>query len=97
MYTVGRLYEVENSGQSVIGSEIPIRLIRATAPSIVIYGSEQKPDTIADMQNIHTESTPLTVANYYRFNSLPRFIAFVGDVDDIEVSNCRLVDVGAIS
>lgn len=97
MYTTGKLYEVENSGRGSIGVEIPIRLISAIAPSIVIYGSEQPPDAIADMQNIHTESTPLILADYYRFNSLPRFISFVGTVDDIEVSNCRLVEVKDIS
>lgn len=97
MYTTGKLYEVEESGQSVIGSEIPIRLISAVAPSIVIYGSEQLPSAISAMQNIHTESTPLIVADYYRFNSLPRYIAFIGTVDDIEVSNCRLVEIDDIS
>lgn len=97
MYTTGKLYEVEESGQSVIGAEIPIRLISALTPSIVIYGSEQPPSAISDMQNIHTESTPLIVADYYRFNSLPRYIAFIGTVDDIEVSNCRLVEISDIS
>ncbi len=97
MYAVDTLYEVQNTGRAKIGDDIPIRLIRTVAPSIVIYGSEEKPSAIADMQNIHTDSTPLIVADWYNFGSLPKFIAFVGDVDDIEVSNVRLVPISSIS
>jgi hypothetical protein len=97
MYTVGKLYKVETTGRSVIGTEIPIRLISAVAPSIIAYGSEQKPENIADMQDMASATSPFIVADYYRFNSLPRYIAFIGSVDDIEVSNCRLVEIGPIS
>ena len=97
MYDVDILYEVQETGRSKIGADIPIRLISALAPSIIIYGSEQKPSALADMQDIASESSPLIVADWYSFNSLPKFIAFVGSVDDIEVSNVRLVDKGAIS
>ena len=96
MYTTGILYEVEESQQSVLGVEIPIRLI-GTSVSVTIYGSEEKPSAISEMEDIASDASPFIIADWLNFGSLPRFIAFVGTVDDIEVSNCRLVDNGAIS
>ena len=97
MYTTGILYEVEKSQQAVNGAEIPIRLISALAPSITIYGAEQPPDNVLDMADIASDISPIIIADWYSFGSLPRFITFVGTTDDIEVSNARLVDKGAIT
>jgi len=97
MYTTGKLYEVSKSGRPVIGNDVPIRIISALAPSIAIYGSEQVPDAVSDMQNIHSESTPIIVSDYYRFASIPRYIAFIGTADDIEVSNCKLDEIKDIT
>jgi len=96
MYSKDILYEVKKSQQSVFGVEIPIRLIGASV-SVTIYGSEEKPNSISEMEDIANDASPFIIADWLNFGSLPRFIAFVGTVDDIEVSNCRLVDNGAIS
>ncbi len=97
MYDTGRLYEVQETGRAKIGDKIPIRIIDAGAPSIIIYGSEQKPVNVAAMADIASDVSPFIVADWYDFDALPKYIAFIGTADDIEVSNVRLVDLSAIS
>lgn len=97
MYSTGKLYEVEKSGQGKAGDTIPIRIISAVAPSIIIYGAEETPVSVAVMQDIASGDSPFIVADYYNFASLPRFIAFIGTADDIQVSNVRLKLIGDIS
>ena len=94
MYEIGKLYETEQGHQSVIGNEFPV-IISGVGASITILGSEQKPATLNDMQDIATASSPFT-EGVVRFNSFPRYISFAGNGDNIEVGNCRLVDSGSI-
>ncbi len=98
VYETGKLYETRKSGRTPIGVEIPIRIISAAAPSLIIYGSEKLPANVSDMADIDNGvSTPYTAAGYIRVNSLPRYIAFIGTADSIEVSNVALDDKGAIT
>ena len=97
MYDVDILYEVEDLFLKRNASSIPIRIISAAAPSITIYGSEELPANIADMQDLASADSPFIISDVYNFNSVPRYIAFVGTADDIEVSNIKLTPRGAIS
>lgn len=96
MYAKDKLYEVRNPQRRKAGDAIPIRFIGGTV-SITIYGSEEKPDNISDMKDIASDDSPFVTADWYNFDSLPRFIAFVGTVTDIEVSNVALDLIGDIT
>ena len=97
MYDVDILYEVKNEKDKRVSSTIPIRIISAAAPSITVYGSEELPADVADMKDLASADSPFIVADWYSFNSVPRYIAFVGTADAIEVSNIELIERGPIS
>lgn len=97
MYSVGILYEVQSEKEKRIAGSIPIRIISAAAPSIIVYGSEEMPANVSDMADIASADSPFILAGWLTFYSLPKYISFVGTADDIEVSNIELIDRGAIS
>ena len=97
MYDVDILYEVKNEKDKRVSSTIPIRIISAAAPSITVYGSEELPEDVADMQDLASADSPFIVADVYGFSSVMRYIAFIGTADAIEVSNIELIERGPIS
>jgi len=89
MYTTGKLYRTREPQLGKIGDKVGIRLIGDTV-SITIYGSESKPDELADMADIAPDSSPFTSEGFLNFDLLPKYIAFDGTVTGIEVSNVAL-------
>ena len=95
---VDKLYQTRNPSRRMLGDKVAIRLAGVSV-SITVYGSDSDlpPENISDMADIASDDSPFTVADWYSFEALPRWIAFAGTVTDIEVSNVALDLYGDIS
>lgn len=90
---VGKLYSVKANVSQNIGQTARLEL-RGTV-SIDIYGSEDKPATLAEMSLVTTET--LTDNSYYALDTLPTYVSFVGTSDIINVGAYELTLIDDIS
>lgn len=92
MAVVGKLYSVKAHSSANIGQTARVEL-RGTV-NLVIYGSEDEPATVSVMTPV---SETLTDDFYYALDTLPKFIAFVGTADLINVAGYDLTLIGDIA
>ncbi len=88
MIEVGKLYLTKAHTSQQIGQTARVEL-RGTV-SLTVYGSEGEADDITGSTDMTPASGALTEDFYYPFDTLPKYIAFVGTSDLIDVSGYDL-------
>ena len=92
MAEVGKLYLTKTISLNNIGQTSRIELNGTV--SLTVYGSEDEQANVAAMTPV---SEALTADFYYPFDTLPKYIAFIGTADRINVSGYSLEYVKDIS
>ena len=90
--TVGKLYLTKAHTSANIGQTARIEL-KGTV-NLVVYGSEEEKDTVAELT---PASEALTEDFYYPFDTLPKYVAFIGTADIINVGGYDLTYIKDIS
>jgi hypothetical protein len=88
MYEVGKLYLTKAHTSANIGQTARVEL-KGTV-NLIVYGSEGEATDITDETDMTPASGALTEDFYYPFDTLPKYIAFVGTSDLINVSGYDL-------
>lgn len=92
MLETGKLYSVKTNTLNDIGQTARIEL-KGTV-NLIVYGSEDEQDTVSELTAV---SEALTADSYYSFDTLPKYIAFIGTADRINVGGYILTYVKDIS
>ncbi|MDA3953114.1 MAG: hypothetical protein PF485_05675 [Bacteroidales bacterium] len=87
----GKLYLTKAHSSSNIGQTARIELHGVT--SVIVYGTENEPSTVTNAASLTPASEALTEDSYYPFDTLPKYIAFVGTVTTINVAGYDLTYV----
>ena len=61
--------------------------------NLIVYGTENEASTVTDENDLTAASETLTDDSYYPFYTLPKYIAFVGTADLINISGYELTFV----
>jgi hypothetical protein len=89
----GKLYSVKASTTLNVGKTARLEL-KGSPLSIIVYGSEELQDSVANMTACTEE---LTESSYYSLDTLPTYIAFIGTATRINIGGYDLTLVGDIS
>jgi hypothetical protein len=89
---VGKLYLTSTHTTANIGQTVSVE-IKGTV-NLIVYGTENDPSTVTDENDLTAASEALTYDSYYPFYTpLPKYIAFVGTADLINISGYELTYV----
>lgn len=91
----GKLYLTKAHTSANIGQTAIIEL-KGTV-SLTVYGSEKDESELAAVTDLTPASEALTEDFYYPFDTLPKYIAFIGTADRINVAGYDLTFVKNIS
>jgi len=95
MIEPNKLYLTKPHTSANIGQTARIEL-KGTV-SLTVYGSELEPALLLTVADLTPVSDPLTEDFYYAFDTLPKYIAFIGTSDRINVAGYDLTYIKDIS
>lgn len=95
MQEVGKLYLTKPHTSQDIGQTARIEL-KGTV-NLVVYGSEEEESTLVNVTDLTPASDTITEDSYYPFDTLPKYVAFIGTADRINVGGYDLVFIKNIS
>lgn len=88
MIETGKLYLVKTHTTANIGQTAIVELKGNV--SLVIYGTEEEPENVTDFNDLTPVSQALIADFYYPLDTLPKYIAFIGTADRINVAGYDL-------
>lgn len=92
---VGKLYLTKAHTSNNIKQIASVEL-KGTV-NLIVYGSEEEPSALVNVSDLTPISDSLTEDSYYPFYTLPKYVAFIGTADRINVSGYDLTYVKDIS
>lgn len=95
MAETGKLYLTKAHTSANIKQVVSVEL-KGTV-NLIVYGSEEEADDLDNVTDLTPASEALTDDSYYPFYTLPKYVAFIGTADRINVSGFDLTYIKDIS
>jgi hypothetical protein len=92
---VGKLYLANAHSSANIGQTARLEL-KGTV-NLTIYGSEEAEEVLINVSNMTPVSEILNEDFYYPLDTLPKYVAFIGTADRINVGGYDLTEIKDIS